>query len=92
MKQIKNYLLRIAACAGLLLAPFAASAEEIDLEGSISKFLNDTGFARLVDGNWLCLVMIGIACLLFYLSIVKKFEPLLLLPIAFGMLLTNLPG
>ncbi|MBQ5925967.1 MAG: sodium ion-translocating decarboxylase subunit beta, partial [Paludibacteraceae bacterium] len=38
------------------------------------------------------LIMIVIACLLFYLAIVKQFEPLLLLPIAFGMLLTNLPG
>ncbi len=36
-------------------------------------------------------IMIAIACLLLYLAIVKKFEPLLLLPIAFGMLLTNLP-
>ncbi|MBQ7655422.1 MAG: sodium ion-translocating decarboxylase subunit beta, partial [Clostridia bacterium] len=36
--------------------------------------------------------MVGIACLLIYLAIVKKFEPLLLLPIAFGMLLTNLLG
>ncbi|MDE7074369.1 MAG: sodium ion-translocating decarboxylase subunit beta [Odoribacter sp.] len=93
MKQIKHYLFRIAAFAGLLIAPFAASAEEIDLGGSISKFLNDTGFSRLADGsNWLCLVMIGVACVLFYLAIVRKFEPLLLLPIAFGMLLTNLPG
>ena len=39
-----------------------------------------------------CLIMIAIACVLLYLAIVKKFEPLLLLPIAFGMLLTNLPG
>ena len=36
--------------------------------------------------------MIGIACVLLYLGIVKKFEPLLLVPIAFGMLITNLPG
>ena len=93
MKQIKNYLFRIAALTGLLIPPFAASAEEVDLEGSILKFLNDTGFSRLAENNnWLCLVMIGVACLLFYLAIVKKFEPLLLLPIAFGMLLTNLPG
>ena len=41
---------------------------------------------------WKFAVMIGIACFLLYLAIVKKFEPLLLLPIAFGMLLTNLPG
>ncbi|MDD6484618.1 MAG: sodium ion-translocating decarboxylase subunit beta [Clostridiales bacterium] len=47
------------------------------------------------DGNWLQVVgtplMIAIACVLLYLAIVKKYEPLLLLPIAFGMLLTNLP-
>ena len=36
--------------------------------------------------------MIGVACVLLYLGIVKKFEPLLLVPIAFGMLVTNLPG
>ncbi len=77
MKQIKNYLFRIAALTGLLITPFAASAEEVDLEGSILKFLNDTGFSRLAENNnWLCLVMIGVACLLFYLAIVKKFEPL----------------
>lgn len=58
---------------------------------AIIKFLQSTGFA-LVGENPLCLVMIAIACLLLYLAIVKKFEPLLLLPIAFGMLLTNLPG
>lgn len=92
MKEIKKYLFRIAAFLGLLITPFAASAEEVNLGGDITKFLNDTGFARLADGNWLCLVMIAVACVLFYLAIVKKFEPLLLLPIAFGMLLTNLPG
>lgn len=92
MKEIKKYLFRIAAFLGLLITPFAASAEKVNLGGDISKFLNDTGFARLADGNLLCLVMIAVACVLFYLAIVKKFEPLLLLPIAFGMLLTNLPG
>ncbi len=92
MKQIKKYLFRVAAFLGLLIVPFAAHSQDVDLGGDIGKFLNDTGFARLVDGNWLCLVMILVACLLFYLAIVKKFEPLLLLPIAFGMLLTNLPG
>lgn len=92
MKQIKKYLLGIVAFLGLFIAPYAANAEEVNLGESIHKFLADTGFARLADGNWLCLIMIGIACFLFYLAIVKKFEPLLLLPIAFGMLLTNLPG
>ena len=38
------------------------------------------------------IIMILVSCLLFYLAIVKKFEPLLLLPIAFGMLLVNIPG
>ncbi len=60
---------------------------------AIIRFLQDTGFYLFTqDGNWRCLVMIGIACVLLYLGIVKKFEPLLLVPIAFGMLITNLPG
>ena len=88
---MKKYLWRIVAFLGLFITPFAASAEETALNESMAKFINDTGFAQL-SGNWLCLVMILIACVLFYLAIVKKFEPLLLLPIAFGMLLTNLPG
>ena len=59
----------------------------------ILRFINDTGFALFFDGaNWKCLVMIAIACFLLFLGIVKKFEPLLLVPIAFGMLITNLPG
>jgi len=78
MKQMKKYLFRLVAFLGLTITPFIASAEEVSLGESISKFLNDTGFARLVEGNWLCLVMIAVACLLFYLAIVKKF--------------TNLPG
>ncbi len=49
-------------------------------------------FADFTGGGWKVLVMLGIACVLLYLAIVKKFEPLLLLPIAFGMLLANLPG
>ncbi|MBE7056059.1 MAG: sodium ion-translocating decarboxylase subunit beta [Ruminococcaceae bacterium] len=43
------------------------------------------------DGGWQNVVMIVVACVLLYLAIVKKYEPLLLLPIAFGMLLANLP-
>ncbi|MBQ6358863.1 MAG: sodium ion-translocating decarboxylase subunit beta [Clostridia bacterium] len=58
---------------------------------AILDFLKSTGFYQIFD-NPLQLVMILVACLLLYLAIVKKFEPLLLLPIAFGMLLTNLPG
>lgn len=51
-------------------------------------FSKSTGFGSLTPGM---ILMIGIACLLLYLAIVKKFEPLLLVPIAFGVLLTNLP-
>ena len=55
---------------------------------AIIKLWGESGFIAL---NWQYLAMIVIACILFYLAIVKKFEPLLLLPIAFGMLLANLP-
>ena len=57
---------------------------------------NQSGFASLfagfADGGWQNLVMILIGCGLLYLAIVKKFEPLLLCGIAFGCILTNLPG
>ena len=61
---------------------------------SIKTFLGTTGIAKLAEipNWWQYLVMYLIVGALFYLAIVKKFEPLLLLPIAFGMLLANLPG
>ncbi len=60
---------------------------------AIQNFITSTGFYQFTQGgNWKCLIMICIACVLLYLGIVKKFEPLLLVPIAFGMLVTNLPG
>ena len=60
---------------------------------AILNFIHDTGFYLFTqDGNWRCLIMIVIACFLIYLGIVKKFEPLLLVTIAFGILITNLPG
>lgn len=66
---------------------------------SLITFSQSTGIAALIDmfrsGKMLDAVgtpiMLVIACILLYLAIVKKFEPLLLLPIAFGMLITNLP-
>lgn len=54
----------------------------------IERIWNNSGFVSL---TWQQLVMICIACVLIYLAIVKKFEPLLLLPISFGVLLANLP-
>ena len=68
----------------------------IDVGEILLKLWNDSGFAALFsgfgDGGWQNLVMIIIGCVLLYLAIVKKFEPLLLCGIAFGCILTNLPG
>ncbi len=61
------------------------------MSDAILGFIKQSGFA-LVGDNPLCLVMIAISFVLVYLAVVKKFEPMLLLPIAFGMFLTNLPG
>ncbi len=65
------------------------------LANGLVSFMQSTGIAQIAadfaSGGWKTLVMIFIACVLLYLAIVKKFEPLLLLPIAFGMLLANLP-
>ena len=62
---------------------------------SLVNFLDSTGFAVLLEQAPIdiikTVVMIVIACVLIYLAIVKQYEPLLLLPIAFGMLVTNLP-
>ena len=65
-----------------------------ELWNSIVKLWQESGLARLCNfenGGWKNLIMIGIACVLIYLAVKKGFEPLLLLPIAFGMLLVNLP-
>ena len=52
-----------------------------------------SGFAKFGEpGGWLYAVMICVGCFLLYLAIVKEFEPLILLPMAFGMILANLPG
>ncbi len=69
----------------------ANGAEKVSLIDAGLGFIKDTGFAMIAE-NWKILVMLLVSFVLLYLAIVKKFEPLLLLPIAFGMLLTNLPG
>ncbi len=58
---------------------------------AVKNFLGQTGFKALAD-NYKLIIMLLISFVLMYLAIVKQFEPLLLLPIAFGMMLTNLPG
>ena len=64
--------------------------ESFSITNSIVKLAETSGIASLIQDP-LPLVMIAVACFLIYLAIVKKYEPLLLLPISFGMLLTNLP-
>ncbi len=58
------------------------------LSSSVADFVSVTGFAAMEAGD---LLMLGVSCLLLYLAIQKGFEPLLLVPIGFGMLLSNLP-
>ena len=64
---------------------------DFSVGGTIMGLVKDSGLYDMVKGNWKSGVMILIAFVLLYLAIVKQFEPLLLMPIAFGMLLTNLP-
>ena len=107
MKRVLKYTLMILAVATVGLSvqawasPEAAAAApaaveaaaeaDIDLGESLMNFVEQSGLSGIV-ADWRVLVMLIISCLLLYLAIVKQFEPLLLLPIAFGMLLTNLPG
>lgn len=64
---------------------------DFSVGGTTMGLVKDSGIYSLIKGNWKNGVMILISFLLLYLAIVKQFEPLLLMPIAFGMLLTNLP-
>ena len=61
---------------------------EFSFSSSASKIAHSTAFASLEGGD---LIMLGVACVLVYLAIWKKFEPLLLLPMGFGCLLANIP-
>ena len=77
-------------------ATVAEQAEEtLSVVDSLKDFMMSMGIVQIFnnwfDGDWRYLVMIAIGCLLLYLAIVKQFEPLLLLPIAMGMILTNIP-
>ena len=60
---------------------------------NIAEIFAKSGWAQIffTEGGWKYAVMLAVACVLLYLAIVKQFEPLLLLPIGFGMLITNLP-
>lgn len=62
----------------------------MDLFKPLIDLAKQSGFSGIAQDP-LSLVMIGVACILLYMAIVKKYEPLLLVPIAFGMLLANIP-
>ena len=61
---------------------------------NIAEIFAKSGWAQIffTEGGWKYAVMLAVACVLLYLAIVKEFEPLILLPMAFGMILANLPG
>lgn len=66
----------------------------LDIGGALRNLWESTGIFALFNGeaNWQNLVMILISFILVFLAVVKKFEPLLLLPIAFGIFIVNVPG
>ena len=60
---------------------------------TLAQLAQESGFAGFfADGGWKNIIMILISFVFMYLAVGRGFEPLLLLPISFGMLLTNLPG
>jgi len=89
MKNFK-YLFALAV---LLLVSAPMLAADANVSDGLTKFIGEMGFVNffLADG-WKNLLMIGLGCFLLWLAIKKEYEPLLLLPIAFGMILTNLPS
>jgi len=90
---MKQYLKYFGALAVMLMIPMVVAAQDFSFGESMSKFFGEMGFtAFFVGEGWKNAIMIAIACFLLYLAIKKEYEPLLLLPIAFGMLLSNIPG
>ena len=106
MKKVMKYMMMLLVVATLGLSVQASASPEImtaasaateavdadiNLGESLMNFVDQSGISGIF-ADWRVLVMLVISCVLLYLAIVKQYEPLLLLPIAFGMLLTNLPG
>lgn len=76
-----------------MLVTVSCFADGFNFGEASGKFLGSMGIVQFFTGDgWKYAVMIALSCFLLYLAIKKEYEPLLLLPIAFGMLLTNLPG
>ena len=90
---MKNSVKFFGVLALMLLMAAPAMAADFNMSDALTKFWNDMGITSFFVGEgWKNAVMLGIGCFLLYLAIKKEYEPLLLLPIAFGMVLTNLPG
>lgn len=90
---MKNFNRIFTILVLLLLVATPVLAQDFSLAESLDKFTSEMGFTSFFVGEgWKNFVMLGIGCFLLYLAIQKQYEPLLLLPIAFGMILTNLPG
>ena len=90
---MKKHLRAMCLMALLLLVATPMMAGGFNLGTALEKFYSEMGFTSFFIGTgWKNLVMLAVGCVLLYLAIKKEYEPLLLLPIAFGMILTNLPG
>ena len=90
---MKKHLRDMCLMALLLLVATPMMAGDFNLGTALEKFYSEMGFTSFFIGTgWKNLVMLAVGCVLLYLAIKKEYEPLLLLPIAFGMILTNLPG
>ena len=90
---MKSFVKYFSLITLMLLVATPVVAAEFNMEEGIADFLNEMGFISFFQGDgWKNLAMIAVGCYLLYLAIKEGFEPLLLLPIAFGMILANLPG
>jgi oxaloacetate decarboxylase beta subunit len=90
---MKSKIQFFSILALLCLSAMPAMAADLDVQEGLVKFVEEMGIVSFFVGEgWKNAVMICIGCFLLYLAIKKEYEPLLLLPIAFGMILTNLPG
>ena len=84
---------RLFALLLMVLAALPIMAQDFSLSTSLAKLGSEMGLtAFFVGEGWKNAIMLVVGCFLLYLAIKKEYEPLLLLPIAFGMILTNLPG
>lgn len=90
---MKKHLRAMCLMALFLLVATPMMAGDFNLGTAFEKFYSEMEFTSFFIGTgWKNLVMLAVGCVLLYLAIKKEYEPLLLLPIAFGMILTNLPG